>query len=329
MRFILPVLFTLFSLPAAAQCVGKNLMQTMPADARAQLDAATASHPYPNGNLWRATKGASTIHVMGTFHLTDPRLDAYLEPLWPLIDTADLILLEATRETMEQLKTETLTNPSLLFIKEGPTLIDQMSAENWERLSAELSLRGIPGFMASKMQPWYAAMMLSIPPCAMAGLAAQNGVDHRILARAEIHNTPTRALEGFDVVYDLLGGGDPEAQLEGIRLALTSAKEGDALFTTMTTAYLSGAHRAIWELGRQQALYAQQESGVDGIKLFDEMEAKLLTDRNANWMPLILAAAQEAETLVVAVGAAHLSGENGVLYLLEKSGYVLTRVDGF
>lgn len=331
MRFIPPVLLsvllTLLTLPSFAQCVGENLLDTMLADKRAKLDAAIATPPYPTGNLWRAQMGGQTIHIMGTMHLTDPRLDVYLEPLWSVVEAADLILLEATRETMQQLKTEMATDPSLMFIKDGPTLIDRLPPEVWDRLSTEMSARGIPSFMVSKMQPWYVSMMLAIPPCAMTGMAEQNGVDQRIMARAETHNIPTRALEAYDVVFSLLGENDTGDDLDMIRMALIAANEGDAMIATLIKTYLSGDHRAIWELNRLQTMEAQADADVTGM--FDEMEAKMLTNRNANWMPVILAAADDTENIVIAVGAAHLSGKDGLLFLLEQAGYSLTRVEGF
>lgn len=328
MRFILSVLLALWALPAATQCVGENMMQTMEADKRAELDAAIAQYPYATGNLWRAVKGDSTIHVVGTFHLSDPRFEAYLKPLWPIVNSADLILLEATREGMEQLKAATLSDPTLLFIGDGPTLIDRLPAQEWDRVAAEMSARGIPGFLASKMQPWYVAMMLSIPPCAMVGIAAQNGVDQRIIARAEADNIPTRALESYDVVFSALGMDDPKDELDAVRMGLAGADDGAAMIATLTAAYLAGDHRAIWEFSRAQALKVQATTDLDGHKMFAEMEAKLLTKRNANWMPVILAAADDADNIVMAVGAAHLSGTDGVLYLLEQTGYDLTRIDG-
>lgn len=329
MRFVLSVLLMLWALPAAAQCVGENLLQTMQADKRAELEATIAANPYPTGNLWRADKEGSTIHLMGTMHLSDERFDAYLEPLWPIVQAADLVLLEATSDTMEQLKTEMLTDASLMFITDGPTLIDRLPTQDWDRLSHEMSARGIPSFLVSKMQPWYVSMMLSIPPCAMAGIAAQNGVDQRIIAFAETNNIPTRALEAYDVVFSLFGGDNAAQELDGIRMALIGANDGDAMFATLVDAYLSGDHRAIWELSLHQAMEAQPETGMDVSKMFADMETKLLIDRNANWMEMILATAEDTENTLVAVGAAHLSGETGLLYMLEQAGYDLTRVDGF
>ena len=329
MRLILSFVLSLLALPAAAQCVGENLLETMSAADRAALDAAVAANPYPEGNLWLATKGNSTIHILGTMHLNDARLDPYLEPFWKIADNAELILLEATRESMEKMKQRMVKDPSVMFITDGPTLPERLPEDEWQALVTELSTRGIPGFMASKMQPWYVTMMLSIPPCALTGMAEQNGVDHRIMDYADSHDIPTRALEPYDTVFSLFGSDTPEQELDGIRLALAGAKNGDAMIATLIDTYLSGQHRAIWELNRYQMRHDSGLSEAEADKLVAEMEGPMLNDRNANWMDVILPAAEETDNIIVAVGAAHLSGEKGVLYLLEQNGYTLTRVDGF
>ncbi len=329
MRLILSFVLSLLALPATAQCVGENLLETMSATDRATLDAAVASNPYPEGNLWLATKGNSTIHILGTMHLNDPRLDPYLEPFWEIADNADLILLEGTRETLDKLKQQMIKDPAVMFITDGPTLPERLPEDEWQTLTKELSIRGIPAFMASKMQPWYVSMMLSIPPCALAGMAEQNGVDYRILDYADSHNIPTRALEPYDTVFSLFGDDTPEKELDGIRIAMAGAKTGDAMISTLIETYLSGQHRAIWELNRYQMRHDSGLSQAEADKLVTEMEGPMLNDRNANWIKVILPAAAEADNIIVAVGAAHLSGEKGVLYLLEQSGYTLTRVDGF
>ena len=56
-----------------------------------------------------------------------------------------------------------------------------------------------------------------------------------------------------------------------------------------------------------------------------ENEAVLLTDRNKNWIPKIEGFIKEGSTFV-AVGAAHLVGEQGVIQLLKDQGYTLTPI---
>ena len=329
MRILLVFLLSILALPVSAQCVGENLLDSLAAEERAVLDAAIAQHPYPAGNLWNAQKTGSTIHILGTMHLNDDRLGPYLKPFWEIADNSDLILLEGTRGSMEKLKERMLKDPSVMFITDGPTLPERLPEDLWQTLSQEMSARGIPGFMTAKMQPWYASMMLAIPPCAMAGMAEQNGVDFRIMEYADSHNIPTRALEPYDTLFSLFGSNDPQEELDAIRLALVGAKNGDAMISTLIDTYLSGEHRMIWEFNRLQANRDSGLSEAEANKMFAEMEGPLLIDRNVNWMDVILPAAAEADSIIVAVGAAHLSGEKGLLYMLEQSGYILSRVQGF
>jgi uncharacterized protein YbaP (TraB family) len=51
----------------------------------------------------------------------------------------------------------------------------------------------------------------------------------------------------------------------------------------------------------------------------------MLTQRNMNWIPLIGEMAKE-EPCFIAVGAAHLGGDLGVINLLRREGYTVTAV---
>ncbi len=70
-RFALGLCIALSPLPAAAACQGRDLLATLPGPERAALEAAVAAQPFAVGNHWRATRGGSTIHVIGTFHMFD------------------------------------------------------------------------------------------------------------------------------------------------------------------------------------------------------------------------------------------------------------------
>ena len=53
----------------------------------------------------------------------------------------------------------------------------------------------------------------------------------------------------------------------------------------------------------------------------------LLRDRNARWMD-ILPKAMKKGTQFIAVGALHLTGDDGMIHLLRDKGYTLTPVPG-
>ena len=58
--------------------------------------------PYPTGNHWIATKDDRRLNIIGTMHISDPRMDAVTEQLAPVIQSADVLLVEATRDAEQE-----------------------------------------------------------------------------------------------------------------------------------------------------------------------------------------------------------------------------------
>lgn len=320
---MLRLAFTLFWLAlagavgAAPACGGRDLLAAMTPAARAAL---IGTAPYPEGNFWRATRGATTIVVAGTYHLNDPRFDPVVAQLQPFLDQADTLLLEAGPDEEKQLKDDVAAHPERIVNATGPTLPEALSASEWAALSDALRLRGMPPFVASKFQPWYVAMLLDLPPCQLAASAA-NGLDARLTLMAQARHIPIVALEPWDTTFHLFTGMSFDTQLGMLRMSLAGEASAADLNTTLTNAYFAGQHRLIWEFGRQNALAAPGANPA----AFDQLERTLLTDRTQSWMPGLLAVA-DGHSVVVAVGAAHLGGNEGMLNLLHLAGFALHRL---
>ena len=325
-RLALAFALLLVAGPAAALCRGADLLAQMPSIQRAALDRAVANAPFASGNHWRATKDGSTVNVIGTFHIFDPRMRKSAVALELVVSAADAIYVEATDAEMKQMQVEVGRNPDLMFVMRGKTLADQLEPAEWQRLSAEMRARSIPPFMASKFRPWYVTMLLSLPPCAMdAMLAEREGLDRIIMDTAEKRGVPILPLEPFDTVFRIFGQLSEEDQLDMVRATLAYTDQAEDMFATMTEAYFAQEHRRIWEFSRLQAMAAP---GADPVEMADDfamMEEMLLTGRNRAWMKVIGPAAK-GRHIVVAVGAAHLSGRDGLLNLLQSQGYTLERL---
>lgn len=317
-------------LPAASNaqttCAGHDLIAAMaPAD-RAALDAIVAMAPFPSGNHWRATKAHSTIDIIGTYHLFDPRMPDHLANLAPVLNEADLIFAEATDTEIAELQAAINTRPELMFTQ-GATLPERLTKAEWAQVSAGMTARGIPAFLASKFQPWYVSVILSMPPCAMAAMAdGSSGLDRLILDAAKAQGIATRPLEPFDTIFRIFDGISPEDQIDMIRAALPLTENAEDLLATMTESYFRGDHRQIWEYSRLRGIEAAGEGRKKAEADFALMEKMLINIRNSAWIKVILDAAPD-KALVVAVGAGHLGGENGLLRLLEQAGYTLAPGD--
>lgn len=306
----------------AQTCGTRNLITELGTDDRARLDALVAPHAYPEGNLWQATKGNTTVTVVGTIHIPDPRLAPIVDGLRDTVANADLLILEATAEDEAGLASLAAEKPEMFFITEGPTLIDILGEEEWAKVNERLAALGIPGFLAAKFQPWYLSMTLAIPPCALSVIqSGEKGLDRQLEDIANAAGVPLAALDDTEAVLMLFANEPLEDQLDGLRITLETQADGDAASSTLIQAYFDGRVRESWEFGRIQV----EQAGIkNGAELFEEVNQSLLIGRNEDWEPKMNALIEGKEDVVIAVGAAHLSGESGVLKALERAGYAIS-----
>lgn len=319
-RLILSVvLITLPVISWAQSCGTRDLIAELGQEEQARLSALVAPHAYPEGNLFRAEKPGSRVTVVGTLHLPDPRHAETVDRLRPEMAQADVLILEASSESQAEIQAMATTRPEMFFLTEGPTLIDLLTEAEWTQLTKELEAYGIPGFMAAKFQPWFLGMTLAVPPCAVADVQrGEKGLDMLLEQVAQESAVPIAELDEIEALMALLSGDPLEKQIEGLRLFLSMKVDGSAEMTTMVERYFQGKAREAVEFSR----LLLERKGVP-VALFDEMMQGILEDRNAAWEPAIIELV-EGRTAVLAVGAAHLSGESGVLRALERAGYTIT-----
>ena len=316
------------AVPASAACVGDSYLDRLTAQQEEQLSAAVADMPYSEGLIWEATKDAATITVVGTMHIYDPRLEDLRDRLADTIASADLVLLEATPEDEVKLQELLVAEPERLFLVDGPTLPELVDEGTWQLIVKAAGERGIPSFMAAKMQPWYLSMTLAVPSCAMSDMmAGVRGLDHMIMADAQAAGVPLQAVEPYTTLFDLFGDDSFDEQLDLLRISMLVPELQEQMFVAMLDRYFAEDIGRLWEMSRIALSDVPGMDPVAGNAMFDEMEEAMLNTRNRNWIPVITEAAEGREDIVLAVGAGHLIGEIGVLQLLENEGWAIARVD--
>lgn len=327
MRRFLIAAATLFALaaPAAAECLGSNLYDSLPGADQDRIRARADAVPFATGNLWRATRGGESLTIIGTYHFDDPRHAVTLTAATPLIAGAKTLLVEAGPEEERALMEAMGKDASLMFITEGQSLLERLPADTWKRLSEAMQARGIPGFMAAKFQPWYATVVLAVPPCAMAQMADPQGLDGQLIQAALAAEVPVQPLEPFDTIFSIFDALTTQQEIDMIESSLAMEGQSEDLSATLADLYFRGESRLIWELMREisydQPGYTPEQVDAE----MAVMEEALMTKRNTAWIPVIETAAAQGP-LVVAFGALHLSGEAGVLNLLAENGWVLEPV---
>jgi uncharacterized protein YbaP (TraB family) len=327
LRSAATALITLMALPAAAACVGQSYLDVMTDAQRTELDAAIATQPYSEGLTWQAARGNDTLTIVGTMHIFDPRLETIRARVGAAVQNADLVMLEATPEEEAKLQELVVTDPGRLFIVDGPTLPELLDQETWDMLANAASDRGIPSFMAAKMQPWYLSLMLAIPPCAMTDMVnGVRGLDHMITDDAMAAGVPLQAVEPFTTLFDLFKDEPMDDQIDMLRVNMLVPELQQQMFVAMLDQYFAEDVGRLWEMSRIAMMGMADVDPAEATATFNEMEEALLDNRNRNWIPVITQATETNDDIVIAVGAAHLIGERGILRLLENEGWAITRL---
>lgn len=316
-----------FAAPATAECHGLNLLDLMPAAEREAITALADAQPFPRGNFWLAEREGDRITVIGTYHLDDPRHAATVDRFAPEVAAANLLLVEAGPEEEKALQQHVGRDPSVMVITEGPALNQILPPETWDRLAEAARTRGVPPFMAAKFRPWYITVLLAVPPCAMEAMADPNGLDARLIDSAAASGIPVRALEPYDTVFSIFGAMSEADQIAMIEQTLAMEDSITDFSETLADAYFDGDGRLMWELMRHMSYDAPGYTREQVDAEMAVLEEVLMNSRNRAWIPVIEEAAAEGP-LVVAFGALHLSGEEGVLNLLQRNGWTVTPLAG-
>lgn len=126
-----------------------------------------------------------------------------------------------------------------------------------------------------------------------------------------------KSVKGFETVtfqMDVLYGKDLPKQVDDLMCLVDHFDEATELTTRITSAFFSQ------NLQQLEAILEEEMEGPCSDS--PEDEARLLDDRNHNWIGMMPDMMAETPTLFV-VGAGHLCGEQGVLKLLEGLGYTV------
>lgn len=327
-RLVLSIVLCFLPLAVQAEvpaCQGRDLIAALPEAERLALRAAADAAPFPQGNFWRARRDGQTVTLAGTYHLDDPRHDATLAALEPVLGASTRLLVEAGPSEEAELVAHIGRNPDIILLPQGATLPDLLPAQDWADLSDAMRARGMPGFMVARFRPWYVSVLLSMPPCAIPQASSGKGLDARLIARAQDRSLPVQALEPYDTAFRIFEAMPMAAQIALIRPALALEDQAEDQMETLASAYFREDSRMIWEFAQKITRDLPGMTPEQAEADLRVMEETLMNARNRAWIPVIEAAAAEGPILA-AFGALHLSGQEGVLNLLARNGWTLERL---
>jgi len=314
------------SLPftARAACDGADLSVGWSAATRAELDRRATAVPHPEGRFWEVTKDGESSVLFGTIHLADDDVATPPPGLVGRIETAEELLVEVTIEDEKRLIRTMIMNPGRMISDSGPRLSEVIDPEIWARIVALTAPYGIGPEAADRIRPWYLVMTLNTPACMLGQRASGRQIlDRRIEALAMQIGIPVSGLETPEELFEMFDAVPFDRQVEMLTMSIPAAAMAEDYLATTKALYQRGQIQHILEYGLMMTEAAMAPEAAGGAA--DGFLDTLLTERNRRWVDRLLPRLAQGDR-VVAVGALHLPGPNGLLARLEAEGFALRRL---
>ena len=275
--------------------------------------AAKEQRVHGQGRLFEVTAAdISPSYVFGTMHVTDPEVLRLPTPVARAFDDCTRLLLElaATPEIQARLA-------EAMLLSDGRTLSEIVGPEVYGKLLRRAAAYGLPAQQVNRFRPWAVALIFSFPMAeldrSMSGIMP---LDRALQAAADGRGINVFGLETLDEQIAAFGDMSEPDQVASLRMTLDLNPKIDAFYADMKDAYLAG------DLDRLHAMSLSMLGNDPKLaayfkKQFIEMRNQRMVERMARHL--------RQGAAFVAVGALHLSGESGILRLLEKRGYKVKR----
>lgn len=258
----------------------------------------------PTPAIWEVTgQTGKQGWLFGTIHTLPQGLDWRTPLLDDVLDNSGVLLVEianlSDRAAAQKAFAAVSRSPGL------PQLTQRVPLDDRPMLAEMIDQSGLSNSDLADFESWAATLLLT--SSLKAGDAGE-GADLALLA----DHDHAESLEGFVAQYGVFDRLSEEAQIE---LLLSIAQETDD----------GPAEERLdaWLAGDMEKLSANT---LTGFLEQSELREALLTKRNHDWLDAVARSVSDGDKPLVAVGAAHMLGEDGLPQLLADNGFDVRRI---
>ena len=252
-------------------------------------------------------EGRPASYLVGTMHSEDERVTGLLDQFAPLIDRVDVVAVEMVPDAVAMLAVGAAT-----MLPADQRLSRLIGDARFAALSRAASDLGLPAGVLDRLKPWAAAVTLGLPQSRTGRFLDMEIYLHALARERRIVGleTPAEQLAAFDNMA-------LEVQLALLDEMVKNANLVPKQLEELTAVYLEGDLERIDRVAR-----AQYEGLPESVtRWFDEQMLERRNDRMLERLTPLL-----GETSVLAaVGAMHLAGDNGLVEGLRRLGYRVER----
>ncbi|RYG03517.1 MAG: TraB/GumN family protein, partial [Chitinophagaceae bacterium] len=248
---------------------------------------------------------ASPSYLFGTMHILcadDAKLSTNMKQV---VEDSKQVYFEIDMDNM----TELMGAMKFLRMNDGAKISDLLTPEEYDRVKTyfEKNKSKLPFTMMNRFKPYFVSSLIGEQ---LMSCGETNGMEAVIMQEAKPYKKEILGLETTEFQASIFDSIPYKKQAKDLVAYIDSVDHYRGVTEEMVKVYLQQ------DLGKLDKLMQQSDAGMG------EYMDLMLYDRNRRWvkqMPEIM----NGGSILFAVGAGHLPGDQGVIKLLKKSGYTV------
>ena len=271
--------------------------------------ANPSSQPDANALLWRIdAPDERPSFILGTIHSTDPRVTRLRPDVLKRLDGSDRFVMEMVLDTEAFMQLG-----SSMVLAPDTDLKTVLGTSLYERVVSAMADRQMPEPFVRRLKPWAVMALLSMPKSTGGQI-----LDMVLYQRASSQGKPTSGLESAAEQLDVFEGLSRQDQIELLKMTLAQLPAQQALLEQLIVAYAADDLKRMVAIAQRS--YVQSRNGSA-----QRFMTRLNEARNLRMVERIIPFLHQGNCFI-AVGALHLAGPGGILFLLNQRGYSIEPV---
>lgn len=269
-----------------------------------------AAHAAPA--MWEVRDHDTTIYLFGAMHVLQPNVKWRTRAFDRAYARADKVWFE-TRADADPAEVRALVDR--YGVDADRSLTEKLPPRTVATLKAALERDGGSLDQVDRLRPWAAAMMLSVLPMTQQGASVAAGADATVTRQARAAEKPIATFETVEQQIRLFAGLPEAVEVQYLDDVASEALSPPRNGVALQSAWLHG------DMDRLGPLVVDVMKR-DRPALYDA----LLKRRNQAWTQALAAEMDRPGVQLVAVGALHMAGEDGLPALMAARGFQVRRV---
>ena len=273
---------------------------------------------FVEGVLWKIEKDEELIgYIFGTIHMNDKRVNEVRKNIIGLFD-------EMNSFAMESFPSDHYWNPyhggqmikGDMTLPKGQTLEQLIGKDLYKRVEEVLLNLGLDKQTILHLKPWAAMRSFAVKSENTEDMI----LDYELLDRAASQNKELYQVESIEEFLVTFYAMPEDVQIKLLEFTLESYGEMKDTIEKMLEAYLEEDLTKMYEISTN---FIPNKPEYERYR--DTYLKHVVLDRNIVMEHYMRKPMREKKTFI-AVGALHLYGDQGILALMEKDGYQVSRV---